>query len=117
MIAIVEDDPVLGAELIVSLERMGAIVHGPFRTLSAALQAFSSELPEGAILDVELLDGTVFPAADRLNDLSIPFVFYTSLASKGRSRAHHYEVPVFDKSVSSQEPIAWLVQTLGKASP
>ncbi len=51
---------------------------------------------DGAILDVELRDGVVFPVADRLADLGIPYLFasavYAQLVPK-----RHQRVPFIAK--------------------
>ena len=67
-VLLLEDDPLLSADLALLLEDAGAEVIGPFRTFHEGLATVEAGLPHAALLDVELLDGKSFPVADRLHD-------------------------------------------------
>lgn len=75
-ILIVEDDLFTALDLASALEEAEAIVLGPARTLSEALDLVTRE-PEinAAALDVNVAGKLVFPVADVLLERSTPFIF------------------------------------------
>lgn len=73
---IVEDEIVLAGDLADYFEQKGAEILGPALTIEAAQHHVSSA--NAAILDVNINGKLVFPIADRLLELGIPFVFFTS---------------------------------------
>src|SRR5262249_31837375 len=76
-ILIVEDEHLLADEARRELERLGAFVVGPTGRVDLALELVGREEVDAAILDVHLDGELVFPVADRLQELKIPFVFAT----------------------------------------
>ena len=61
-----------------SVRALGAEVVGPVSSLQKALDAIDAEPAlDGAVLDVNLQGIMVFPAADRLVELDVPFFFTT----------------------------------------
>jgi len=83
-ILVVEDEFVLADELQRGLEDAGAEVVGPAPTVEAALKA----LRAGGTLDAAVLDMNlgprnekVYPVADVLDALGVPFVFVTGYES------------------------------------
>jgi CheY-like chemotaxis protein len=83
-ILVVEDDPI-GAELMraVLCEYLGHTLVGPVALVGEALVAEALALiehspPDCAVLNVNLGDRVlVTPVADRLEELSVPFIFVT----------------------------------------
>lgn len=74
-VLVVEDNYLIAAELADHLAAANAIVVGPCATLADAEKlAVRSDL---AVLDVDLKGEMVFPLADRLRDLDVPYVFFT----------------------------------------
>lgn len=59
------------------LRELGCEVVGPVARLDEAIRLAESEPLDGAIVDVELQDGSAFPVADRLLERGVPFVFAT----------------------------------------
>ncbi|NWJ27589.1 response regulator [Rhizobium sp. RM] len=76
-ILIVEDEYFLADETRRQLIALKAEVVGPVAHVDDALELISSRKIDGAILDVHLGDELVFPVAERLDELDIPFVFAT----------------------------------------
>lgn len=77
-ILVVEDDFYLAKDLAARLCRMGAEVMGPSANIEDALGRISmGEGITGAILDINLADEMVFPVADELERIALPFVFAT----------------------------------------
>ncbi len=77
-ILVVEDDLLQAMDLELLLGQTGARVLGPVPTVEEGLKLV--ELADAAVLDIALRDHDVFPLADMLDRLKIPFVFYTGTA-------------------------------------
>lgn len=77
-VLIVEDDYYLAKDLERQLDAEGARIVGPLPTVHEALKLLASgEVVSGAVLDVKLGDGLVFPLADELQRRGVPFIFAT----------------------------------------
>ncbi|WP_431028447.1 response regulator [Rhizobium herbae] len=77
-VLIVEDEYFLADETRRKLIQLNALVVGPVATVEEALDLIESEVIDAAILDIHLGEELVFPVAERLDELNIPFVFATS---------------------------------------
>ncbi len=76
-ILIAEDNAILAFDLIGLLREAGAEVVGPAGTLERALELSEAEPLNCSVLDVNLRDGHVFPAAEVLRERRIGIIFYT----------------------------------------
>ena len=65
-ILVVEDEPFIAFDLMMAIEESGAVAIGPAATVAEALDFIGNDPPDGAILDVNLPDGTVAPVLDAL---------------------------------------------------
>ena len=74
---VVEDEPVVALEVVISLEEAGADVVGPAATPSEALHLAASSKLDGALLDGNLRGERVDAVAEDLARRRIPFVFVT----------------------------------------
>lgn len=81
---IIEDELFVALDLEGIVEGAGFGTDGPYETVADALEAVESTLPHCAILDVRLLDGEVFPAADRLRDAGVPLIFHSGHADEAQ---------------------------------
>jgi two-component system, response regulator PdtaR len=77
-ILVTEDDPLIGALLVDVLEGAGATVFGPFPSLQMASAALTSQWPDAALLDVNLVDGDVYPLALCLQQSEVPYVLFSA---------------------------------------
>jgi two-component SAPR family response regulator len=77
-ILIVEDEFLLADEARRKLQKLGAVVIGPTGRVDEALELIGEEEVDAAILDVYLEGDFVFPVAEKLQSLNIPFVFATA---------------------------------------
>ena len=111
-VLLVEDDPVVASAMLFALEEGDANVAGPARRLRTAMRELDRQLPDAAILDVELLDGNVLPLAHRLQEEGVPFVFYTAHASQDHAAAYEVGVPVVRKSRTCEEAVETLKDVL-----
>ena len=76
-VMIVEDEALVAMMLEEELERLGLSIVATCRSVSEAVRMIDEALPDAAILDVNLGGEPVYPVADRLLGLGIPFVFVT----------------------------------------
>lgn len=79
-ILIAEDDAILALDVREIFRQAGAEVIGPVATLKQALIMISDGSVSAALLDVNLRDAEVFPAALALKERGIGMVFYTGYA-------------------------------------
>jgi CheY-like chemotaxis protein len=94
-ILVVEDEALISMLIEEDLQRRGA------RTSSAACISDALQLVEDVIFDAAVLDckigrDTVMPVADRLAELSVPFVFLTGYGD-GWNRGAHEAAPLLSK--------------------
>jgi hypothetical protein len=78
-ILVVEDVYYLADHFEAIIGSAGGQVAGPYDTVADALAFLAQEsvVVSAASLDIKLLDGEVYPVAERLAALNIPFVFAT----------------------------------------
>jgi CheY-like chemotaxis protein len=95
-ILVVEDEELISLMLVDVLEDLGASVIGPAGSVSDALRLVGQSDATAALLDLSLKGETVYPVADRLVELGIPFVFITGYG-QGHLVARHAQAPVLTK--------------------
>lgn len=96
----------------------GAKVLGPVPSVEQAVELIEEETVSlnGAVLDINLGEGeTVYPLADRLNELSVPYLFATGDMGIRGDPVHH-ERPRLAKPVSRAELIT-AVANLRQSQP
>jgi len=76
-ILVVEDEYFLADEVRRKLIVLGVTVIGPVASVNEAMYLIDTTEIDAAILDVHLGDEFVFPVAERLDKLEVPFVFAT----------------------------------------
>jgi DNA-binding response OmpR family regulator len=90
-ILVVEDEVLVGMDLVMMLEDWGYTADGPHSTVKDALMAVETFDPQIAILDMNLGNGeTSLPVAEVLDSRSTPFIFltgYTRLDAAGNPLA------------------------------
>ncbi|WP_195163419.1 response regulator [Mesorhizobium sp. NBSH29] len=99
---IAEDNFMVAMDLAFECEELGAEVVGPFARVEDALVATQAESPDGAILDVNLLDGYVTPLAQKLIELNIPVVFCTGVSLPAELQQRYPAAQVFIKPTASK---------------
>lgn len=100
-ILVVEDEPFIAFDLMMAIEEAGAIAIGPAATIAEALDFIGADPPDGAILDVNLPDGTVGPVLDALPKAA-GVVVHTGVGLPPEIRAVHPDVPVYSKPTAPQ---------------
>ncbi|WP_206513267.1 response regulator [Pelagibacterium montanilacus] len=89
-ILVVEDEFLIGLELVDVLEGAGYAVLGPAPTVNAALTLMEQTAFDACILDVSLREGDSGPVAEALKAKGVPFVL-----SSAYERATLDKVPAF----------------------
>ncbi len=114
-ILVVEDIGLIAFDLAQMLEDAGAIVVGPAGDLASAVQLASSEVLDGALLDVDLLGERSFPVAEVLLGREIPFLFVTGEIDFSSWPKHLRNHPRLPKPAPARVLIAALQDLLGPA--
>ncbi len=77
-ILIVEDEYLIAMQVKRWLSAAGAAVIGPVPSVEQALDLIEEDSLDAAVLDVNLGNGdTVYPVADKLSALGVPYLFAT----------------------------------------
>lgn len=75
-VLVVEDEMLIAFEIEEALAALDCEVVGPVSTLARAHEAVDApDGFDGAVLDITVRGGKIFPVAARLQELGIPFVF------------------------------------------
>ncbi len=106
-ILVVEDDYFIAKGLVRDLGRAGAAVIGPVPTVAEALAAIAAEVPDAAVVDVNLRGEMAYPVVDALAKRGVPFAFATGY-SPGALPSRYADVPHCDKPVELGELAAAL---------
>ena len=77
-VLIVEDEPFIAFDLADAVADAGATVGGPALTMREAGEVLDGDMPNLALLDVNIGDDLVWPIALRLHDHGVPFVFVSA---------------------------------------
>jgi CheY-like chemotaxis protein len=97
-VLVVEDEAVVGMLLHDMLTLLGARTIGPAGSVGRALALLEAEAAslDGAILDIKLGREDVYPVADRLRMLELPFIFLTGYGLPAIPRGYA-DAPVIEK--------------------
>jgi DNA-binding response OmpR family regulator len=111
-ILVVEDDYHIARLVCRGLEAEGAVVMGPAAGVEGALALLEGDArPDAAVLDVNLGGELVYPVAERLRELSVPFLFTTGYDQERIVQAYA-DVPVCEKPYSHGRLLGRLGQLL-----
>jgi CheY-like chemotaxis protein len=87
-VLIVEDDPIIAMTQKMTLEEAGCSVLGPAPNVEQALLMIGTQSIDLALLDINLNGEKVYPVADALAKLGVPFVFLTGYGDEMLPPAH-----------------------------
>ena len=88
-VLIMEDEIFVALDLSDLAAELGYEVSGPFASLADGLAQIGRQRPDAAILDVQLIDGEVFPLADALEQMGVPIIFHSGHANDDALRARY----------------------------
>ncbi|KKM08324.1 hypothetical protein LCGC14_1725010, partial [marine sediment metagenome] len=77
-VLIVEDEPFIALDLAFGVEEAGGVPLGPASSVAQALRLIENELPDAAIVDVDLPDGKIGPVLAVLRP-RVPVVVHTGV--------------------------------------
>jgi len=86
-ILVVEDEPLIGLDIVSTLEKAGARVSGPVGTEKEAMELIERGRFDAALLDANLHGRSVDVIATMLNRRNIPFLFVTGYGKEGLPEA------------------------------
>ncbi len=118
-ILLVEDDYMVATEFARWLRAAGADVMGPVARIAQARGLIDRRRPDAALLDIRLElglgeDDTVYPLADRLDTLGVPYLFVTGDTRVARLPGYSGK-PRLEKPVQAPELVAGLRRLLDGA--
>ncbi|QFT76820.1 response regulator [Erythrobacter sp. THAF29] len=95
-VLIVEDESLVGMEIEFAVTDLGAKSLGPAVSIDEAMRLIAQEGNgiDAAVLDVDLNGEEVFPVANRLKELGIPFLFHTGNANLDDLRTDYEGAPI-----------------------
>jgi DNA-binding response OmpR family regulator len=96
-VLVVEDEPIIAADLAETVEEGGAVVIGPCSTINEARRGARTPRLDAAILDVNLRDGDITPVLEALLARDIPVLIYTGAELPPKLRARHPNLIVLQK--------------------
>ncbi|WP_432797652.1 response regulator [Poriferisphaera sp. WC338] len=110
---IVEDDFVVAQSLSDLLEAFGAKDVEMASNIDQAIDKINKQRFDIAILDVNLLGGSVEPVALRLKEQGVPFLFVTGYASQDMLPASMQDHAVLLKPVNPEEMLTMITKLVG----
>jgi DNA-binding NtrC family response regulator len=110
-VLVVEDEVLIAMELEDALTGAGCSPVRLAATVSDALRALSEAAPDVAVLDVSVSGDAIYPVADALADISVPYVLLTghsveSMPERMRGR------PVLPKPYDPRELLSLLADVI-----
>ena len=112
-ILIVEDEYLIAMQVKRWLLAAGAAVVGPVPSVARALDLIEDEGIDAAVLDVNLGNGdTVYPVADKLSALGVPYLFATGDVKMSGADAHRQQ-PRLEKPFVEAELLRATVKLIG----
>lgn len=112
VILIAEDNCVIANDLAQAVEDQNGSVLGPAPSISMALALIGRRMPDAAILDGNLLDGSIVPVVLELSARHIPLVVYTGATLPRALCGSGYEFPVLYKPLLSETVIREMIERL-----
>jgi DNA-binding response OmpR family regulator len=96
-VLVVEDEPIIAADLAEIVSEGGAHVVGPCSSIAEARQLARDQHVDAAILDVNLKDGDLTPVLEALLARGVPVLVYTGGDLPQKLRERHPDLIVLQK--------------------
>jgi CheY-like chemotaxis protein len=113
-VLVVEDEALVAMLIEDALADLGCVVVALVAGLDEALDLAASERLDAAVLDVNLAGREAYPAADRLAERGVPFVFATGYGPQGL-RDGYRDRPALQKPFEPRELAAALARAVREA--
>ena len=114
-VLVVEDEMLVALLVQDMLTDLGCVVIGPAATVDEALSLIAAQLPDAAVLDVNLGGQMSYPVADVLLARNVPFVFSTGYASS-RLQEGYRMLPALQKPYHMTELRDAIVEVLAQGT-
>lgn len=101
---VVEDEPLIGLDIIGALESVKACAEGPVATIEKALELIEQSRFDAVLLDANLHGSPVDPIANALSQRNIPFAFVTGYNGDALPEAFR-KYPVVNKPFSQEQMV------------
>jgi two-component SAPR family response regulator len=115
-VLIVEDDYFFADEEEYWLKEIGCQVLGPLPSVPAALAALEHDLPDGAVLDVDVCGTAIYPVARVLARHKVPFLFVSASAPDSID-ANFRSVPRLMKPVGEYQLQTAVLEVFRRRAP
>lgn len=102
-ILIVEDDPIIALDLEETLIDLGVENVRTANSVALALALIDERAPSFVLLDLDLGGGSSLEVATRLDDLGVPFAFFTGYGLDAAILGRFAERPALAKPYSREE--------------
>lgn len=112
-VMVVEDEFIIALDLCDTVQELGLAVAGPFAERARAFEAIEQALPDAAILDVNIVDGEVFPLADVLMAKGVPIIFHSGHLPLDMVRRRYPGAIACSKPCSPDRLVSALQQAVG----
>ena len=104
-VLVVEDEPLVGMDIVAVLENAGAIVVGPVGSLDQAIETIERDVFDCALVDANLHGLPIDPVAAALTRRDVPFIFVTGYGQDGLPPSFR-DVPILSKPFDRQQVLA-----------
>lgn len=108
-ILVIEDEPLIGMDIVASLEDAGATVEGPVASIEDACAIIASRYFDAALVDANLHGKPVGPIAAALMELDVPFAFATGYDRDGLPDGFQ-ERPILGKPAGPEQVLAMVAR-------
>jgi CheY-like chemotaxis protein len=115
-VLVVEDEPLIGLDIMAALEDAGAVAEGPVSTIAEALDIIERSSFDAALVDANLHGKPVDAIAAALVERNVPFAFATGYGRDGLPAAYR-DVPILSKPCSPEQVVEMTARLVSGGSP
>jgi CheY-like chemotaxis protein len=112
---VVEDEPLIGLDIVAALESAQAEVEGPVTSVAKACELIEQSRFDGVLLDANLHGDPVDLIASTLSQRHVPFAFVTGYNSNALPEAFR-GIPILSKPCTSEQVIEAAAHLVARAS-
>ena len=111
---VVEDEPLIGLDIVAALEEAEAVVEGPVTTVEEACDLIERLRFDGVLLDANLYGRPVDAIVAALSRRNVPFAFVTGHNSDGLPEAFR-AIPIVSKPCRAEQIVEASVRMIARA--
>lgn len=108
-VLVVEDEPLIGMDIVAALEDAGAEVHGPVASIKEACSLIASKDFDAALVDANLHGRPVGPIASALAERGVPFAFATGYDKDGLPEGFQQR-PILGKPAGPEQVVTMVAR-------